>query len=391
MAWPARWPLTTSKFPAAQHMDDLRAAINERNELLDADAAEFFDPPADYRVSLPTDISVGDFGRHMVEYQDTLLDVDAYGDGTLVYPDDTWDVYPWCAGAADDFATLVDHSPGSGEINILVHAGLGGITWRKRGGAPVSGGDKGDILHPNDLRLVLNKLVRLKSCNLLYENPQVYYNDSSSTPCGVTETDTDTWANVRAAAFAAAATYPGSGGGYAGVPLLGRTSKDMDPTDAREPDNECEVNCTLKCKATVTLDFGASASLSAAWLLIGTYDVATAHGGGYDNTAEFDIGVYVGGNRQGGVTTGTAADISGFICAEQDADYAVSTFDAWLIAVDPADLDPDGDNVIELRFESSVTADPGYAEGEDYCQAMISGTDEPHMALVLEFDHFTYL
>jgi len=389
MAGWTKLPVTTAKFPAAQHMDELRAAMSERNDLLDGSGGSdfWYGQDSDYSRTLPTDVAVGAFGRYMKEYQKWIW-FDSATTSSLVgaYRNLPIAVSPWAAGESDSFKTLTgDSTPESPEKNIFADAGLGGNDWRVWGGLP-SVGDPGDIAHPNDVRSVLNRLVRLKSTNLLFHQPLQWYNDGSTTPCGVLHRDTGSWNDIRAAAFALAATYPGSGTGYAGIPLLGRTSFDMEAGDPGE--EECEINCNLKCKATINLAFGASATASAAWLLLGRYSVAEAHPN-YSDTAEFDIGVYVGGVRQAGVTTGAAADIEGFRTG--DNGQTVFGFDAWKIEVDPADLDLNGSTEIELRFESSVTADPGYAEHGSYCQAMLAGQDEPNMALVIEFDHLEYV
>ncbi|NLX60499.1 MAG: hypothetical protein GXY74_15595 [Phycisphaerae bacterium] len=377
-------PVVAGDTPAAQHMDELRAAMSERNDLLDGSGGSdfWYGQDADYSRTLPTDVAVGDPLRHMAEYRYWMWVASATTPSLIgANMNDPLSVLPWAAGESDDFKTLTgENEPLTGEKNVFADAGLGGTIWRMAMTDPVS------IAHPNDVRSVLNRLVRLKSTNLVFHQPLQWYNDGSTTPCGVLHRDTGSWNDIRAAAFALAATYPGSGTGYAGIPLLGRTSWDMEAGDPGE--EECEINCNLKCKATINLAFGASATASAVWLLLGRYSVAEAHPN-YSDPAEFDIGIYVGGVRQAGVTTGAAADIEGFRTG--DNGQTVFGFDAWKIEVDPADLDLNGSTEIELRFESSVTADPGYAEHGSYCQAMLAGADEPNMALVIEFDHLEYV
>lgn len=372
MAW-AKVPVTTTDIPAHQHMDEIREAIDERDDIL-----QMAIWGAGNSITV-TNVALNDYGRYMQEYQWAIA-TGAGGESLIYNFAGATDNKPVASTEANDFKTFVSGAPGAGEINFNVETGAtgAGTTWRKLGGLPPVG-DPGDIRHPNDCRLVLNRIVRFKSLDLRDYDP--FTTDGID---GYYYVSSVSFADWRSTVFANIETNPSSAAGIIQVPVLGRNSA-YDPFSG-EPDYQGDAQYSESCSCSFSLaDDPGGTSYSGAWLILEAFSASTDDGNGvnFGTVEEFEFTVKINGTLVATITSGDAADISNFKAADG------STFDAWVIDIDP-ELDIDGNNTVVLTYNQTPTTDPGFAQANEPYGDCISQGDEPSLCLVVEYDHWDY-
>lgn len=365
MAGWTKLPVTTAMPPAAQHMDELREAWEERSEVHEMGAFG-----GGVAVG-PTDVAVGDYGRHMEEYQGkyvALIEVHGVPIGGSTF---------FCADEANGFKSLVAGTPGTGEMNVFGYAFGGGQTdWRKK--AP---DDPGDIRHPNDIKLLADKMLYLKTHNFFHSDPHEPVNDGSTMPKTGLGSDED-WETARDEAFTSQ-SHPGPGYNFA-EPIIGRTGADL----AGIEEEQINVATSLACEAEIDLsDAPAGAEIDKAWLIFQTLPVITGTGA---ESEEFQVEFKVGGASVGTRWSDDAADITDFVSPDGDV------FDAWKLEIaDVSKLSLTGPTTVRLELVSpAYDAIPtGWTQGKwQYfnCPRVAGDSRAMHYCLVIKWKHFDY-
>jgi hypothetical protein len=317
MAGWTRLPISTADKPKATEMNELRGAILERA----ADAAlACFDPNG-----TTTDIPAA-IGDAKIDHVTGLQGCIYGAAGVNLLAAAFW--------ANSDLDRLVGSTtPGAGEVNVFLDAiihkldGSAIDRWHPRANDAIWPADteKENIRHPNNIRQILDALVRLRTVNVL--DVSWTYPDAGLWGSG----SDGNWATARAAAFTDLSPGHAAPVSFNPTVILGRAGEALQSDD---PTNYLVGTHYQKSRqGTINTDCG-WASCTEAKLRI----VEKQTGSGGD---AFSCKVYVGGTLVATVAmTGTDGTVH-------------------VVDVDPSLITLDGTTTVKFEYDDAVTTDPG--------------------------------
>lgn len=318
MAW-SDLPCSTSTTVKVALWDELRAAMDERNPLVGSP------------LTLPTNFDANTLRGKIAEYQAAVKTLTDCGiDGRT-----------WADTPANEFETLITGATATGRKNVFERALTGGASTD----FTVDWTAKEQRKHWNEPRTVLNVLCRVKLEDAL----------PTLTTGGAYLSDTSALEATFAAARTSALT--GLNGGAVWFPSFDLTFGRTAEVTANPDPAEWEVSASHIGELYGDLDTSwlAGYTVADAWVLVERFALPT--GDGY-HTSNFDFKIQVGPaggaltDVRTGITTGDAADITGFWSPNIG-----TPMDVWQADVDPADINTAGDTRVKLVYTDTATAD----------------------------------
>lgn len=362
MAWSERFPLTGQHRPSAIEMQNIRAAVVERDAAMQLGlfgGHGLLEYPPDI-----TGLTSKLAGIH--KFQNAIAGPTALVCGGAGY--DPWSY--WHGPLSTGLKRLVTApSPLAGELNLFMDAGLSATDWRKKKTDPVH------IRHPNDCYAVLNRLVRLQTLWTVLAADNTYRIGKTATDPG--------WTVARTAGFTG---QTGAGGGVDKRPILGRCGEDW----TVPPETDYTIIAETSQRATATFNTAALGdngwTLAKAYVVIGKAALLS-HDYPDELFEDFNFRVKIGLSTFRTLNSGDAADLADF-----RFNYGICR-DAWVVEIPIDFINPGGDTVITLEYADDPLADPVAYTGPNECVYYSNGwleTDDIHASLVLERADWEY-